>query len=228
MGIFIASTIIILWGAHLYYALTSVVPDPSNPYLYIHVIIQGFLFTGLFITGHDAMHNTVAKNRNVNKFFGYLTCFLFAGLSFKRLLKNHRLHHRYPATERDPDYSPGSQNIFRWMSLFMYHYVTVTQLIIMAVTFNLLKLFSNDISLIVFWVIPAFLGTFQLFFFGTYGPHKLPHTESMLPHKARSQKKNDFIAFISCYYFGYHYEHHESPGTPWWRLPVFKKNYLQK
>jgi beta-carotene ketolase (CrtW type) len=23
---------------------------------------------------------------------------------------------------------------------------------------------------------------------------------------------------ISCYFFGYHFEHHESPQTPWWRL----------
>jgi beta-carotene ketolase (CrtW type) len=23
---------------------------------------------------------------------------------------------------------------------------------------------------------------------------------------------------LSCYFFGYHFEHHDSPGTPWWRL----------
>jgi beta-carotene ketolase (CrtW type) len=25
-------------------------------------------------------------------------------------------------------------------------------------------------------------------------------------------------AFVSCYFFGYHYEHHDSPATPWWLL----------
>jgi beta-carotene ketolase (CrtW type) len=27
---------------------------------------------------------------------------------------------------------------------------------------------------------------------------------------------------LSCYFFGYHYEHHESPQTPWWKLYQIK------
>lgn len=223
MGITIAITIILVWGFHLFYSLNSVIIEPGNSYVYLHVLIQGFLYTGLFITGHDAMHKTVARGIKTNKFFGYLTCFLFAGLSFNRLLKNHKLHHKYPASEEDPDYSTKSQNFFYWFLLFMKRYVTITQLVIMAITFNLLKFLFSDISLIVFWVIPAFLGTFQLFYFGTYVPHKVPHTEEMMPHKARTQKGNLVLGFLSCYYFGYHYEHHESPTTPWWGLPRYKK-----
>jgi hypothetical protein len=33
-----------------------------------------------------------------------------------------------------------------------------------------------------------------------------------------AEKKNHVLAFFSCYFFGYHYEHHHSPGTPWWML----------
>jgi beta-carotene ketolase (CrtW type) len=29
-------------------------------------------------------------------------------------------------------------------------------------------------------------------------------------------------AFISCYFFGYHYEHHDQPYLPWWKLAAAK------
>jgi beta-carotene ketolase (CrtW type) len=61
MGITIAITIILVWGFHLFYSLNSVIIEPGNSYVYLHVLIQGFLYTGLFITGHDAMHKTVAE-----------------------------------------------------------------------------------------------------------------------------------------------------------------------
>jgi beta-carotene ketolase (CrtW type) len=40
----------------------------------------------------------------------------------------------------------------------------------------------------------------------------------MGPHKARTQKKNHFWAMLSCYFFGYHREHHEDPHIAWWQL----------
>jgi beta-carotene ketolase (CrtW type) len=70
----------------------------------------------------------------------------------------------------------------------------------MVVAFNILKIWFDEFSIIMFWVIPAFLGTFQLFFFGTYLPHKYPHTKNRQPYKARTQKKNHFLAMISCYF----------------------------
>ncbi len=63
--------------------------------------------------------------------------------------------------------------------------------------------------------IPAGLSTLQLFYFGTYLPHMGEETNA---HHSHSQSKNHLWAFISCYFFGYHFEHHDSPGTPWWRL----------
>lgn len=71
----------------------------------------------------------------------------------------------------------------------------------MVVAFNILKIWFDEFSIIMFWVIPAFLGTFQLFFFGTYLPHKYPHTKNRQPYKARTQKKkpffgNDFVLFF--------------------------------
>jgi beta-carotene ketolase (CrtW type) len=226
MGIIIAFIIISIWASHLFYSLLYVSADFTNPVFYLHILLQGYLYTGLFITAHDAMHGTVSKNKFINKSIGSISTLLFAGLSYNKLIKNHFKHHKNPGEEEDPDFYTKSQNFFIWWGTFLWRYTTITQLIIMAVVFNVLKIWFDEISIIVFWVVPAFLGTFQLFFFGTYLPHKYPHTDKMQPHKARTQKRNHLWAMLSCYFFGYHYEHHESPRTPWWRLYKLKEGNL--
>jgi beta-carotene ketolase (CrtW type) len=60
MGIFIAIAVMAAWAAHLWYILTAVEVAPDNPWMYAHLIVQAYFYTGLFITGHDAMHGVVA------------------------------------------------------------------------------------------------------------------------------------------------------------------------
>ena len=164
------------------------------------------------------MHGTVSHNRTLNYFLGFLSTMLYAGMWYPMLIKKHRAHHAWPGTKKDPDYHVGNQNFFVWWFSFMKAYLTIWQIIIMAVLFNVGLIFFTELQLIVLWIIPAFLSTFQLFYFGTYLPHRLPHTEEMLPHNARTQRRNHLWAFVSCYFFGYHSEHHDSPRTPWWQL----------
>ena len=152
-----------------------------------------------------------------------IAAFLFAAFSYRKLHRNHMKHHRWPGEERDPDFYPKSQNFLVWFAVFFYRYATVLQIVIMAALFNVLIRLVPTANVILFWMIPAFLGTFQLFYFGTYRPHRYPHTEDMHPHNARSQRKQHLLAMLSCYFFGYHHEHHESPGTPWWRLYRIKQ-----
>jgi beta-carotene ketolase (CrtW type) len=220
MGLVLALLITGLWGGHLAYILTSVEVAWSNPWMYLHILIQAYLYTGLFITGHDAMHQTVSKNKRINQAIGTAAVFLFAGMSYQRLIKNHWEHHKYPASEKDPDFYVRSQNFFAWWFMFMVRYTTLWQLIAMGVIFNLLYHLAGvgAPSLVVFWIIPAFMGTFQLFYFGTFLPHRKPHTEAMGKHRARTLKRNHLWAMLSCYFFGYHNEHHLYPGVPWWRL----------
>ncbi len=218
MGILIALSVILIWLCHLIYILTSVDVDFLSPIFYMHLLLQTYFYTGLFITGHDAMHQTVSRNKSINRAIGTAAAFLYAGLSYKRLIVNHFRHHKNPGTADDPDFNIKSQNFFVWWGSFMYRYATITQLIIMAVAFNVLKIWVDEISLWFFWVIPAILSSLQLFFFGTYLPHRKPHQHDMEPHKARTQKKNHLWAMLSCYFFGYHFEHHDSPHTPWWQL----------
>lgn len=223
MGLFIAFIIFLLWAGHLVYSLLVVSVNLLSPFFYIHIFIQTFFYTGLFITAHDAMHGTVAKNRKINNYVGRLATTFFAFLSYKILSEKHYLHHRFPATENDPDFSPQSNNFFVWWFTFMKNYTTWWQILLMAVTFNILLIWFNEAQLLSFWVIPAIFSTFQLFFFGTYLPHRKPFSEEMKPHNSRSLPKNHLAAMLSCYFFGYHWEHHNSPTTPWWKLYQIKK-----
>lgn len=225
MGILIALTVVLLWAGHLAYMFVFVQFSLVNPWMYLHIFIQAYMYTGLFITGHDAMHGNVSRYQWVNTLTGTVAVFLYAGMSYRKLRKNHGLHHRYVAGEGDPDYFVGSQNFWRWWAVFMWRYLTLFQIIVMAVVFNLLLyLFPawGEAKILVYWALPAILGTFQLFYFGVYWPHRLPHTPEMGIHKARTLRKNHLWAMISCYFFGYHYEHHDDQNVPWWRLFMMK------
>jgi beta-carotene/zeaxanthin 4-ketolase len=217
-GLFAAGLIITAWAAHLAYSLAATGTTGSVARAVLHVAIQSYLYTGLFITAHDAIHGSVTSNRKLNTAIGRTASTLFAAFSYSRLQRNHMKHHRWPGTERDPDFSVRYRNPLFWFAEFFLRYVTILQIVIMAILFNLLSLLVPTERVILFWMVPAFLGTFQLFYFGTYRPHLLPHTAEMEPYRARSQRHNHVWAMASCYFFGYHHEHHASPGTPWWRL----------
>ncbi len=212
-GVIIASTIILLWFASLAYLLQMDI-SWSNPLIYLGILIQTYLYTGLFITAHDAMHGIVSENKKLNHTIGWISAILFSYNFYWRLFPKHHEHHRFVATEKDPDYHSSGKFII-WYLSFIRQYVSVWQILLMAATFNILKLFLPTENLVVFWMVPAVLSTLQLFYFGTYLPHM---GESDNKHHSKSQTKNHFWAFVSCYFFGYHYEHHDSPGTPWWRL----------
>ena len=222
-GLIIAISVILLWLAHLVYSLLYIEVYFTNVWMYVHMIVQTHLFTGLFITGHDGMHGVIRPgHEKTNRVVGTMASFLYAGLSYTRLKKNHQKHHQNPGTNEDPDYCARSQNFFVWYFTFMWRYVTIWQIIIMALLFNALLTWFSEARLILLWIVPAFLSTFQMFYFGVFAPHRQPHVDDMMPYRSRTLRRNHFWAFLSCWFFGYHYEHHNSPQTPWWRLYAAK------
>ncbi|TSD64193.1 fatty acid desaturase [Inquilinus sp. KBS0705] len=185
----------------------------SNPLLYLFILVQMHLYTGLFITAHDAMHGTVAPNKTANNLIGYLCTFLYASFWYGQLYTKHHKHHNHVHTDDDPDYHNGG--FFSWYVRFIRNYLSIWQIVVMAVLFNVFKLLVPQANLLLFWVVPSLLSTLQLFYFGTYLPHKGEHDNK---HQSRSLRRNHLMAFFSCYFFGYHYEHHDSPWLPWWKL----------
>ncbi len=192
------------------------------------VLVQTFLYTGLFITAHDAMHGTVLpRYPRVNRAVGALAVGLYALFSYQKLLKCHWDHHRHPASEEDPDFHDGeNEGTLRWYVHFMKGYLSVPQLLGMALVFNVL-MYGAGIgveNLLLFWVAPALLSTWQLFYFGTLLPHREPEGGYEDHHRAQSNDFSPWVSFLTCYHFGYHWEHHERPDLPWWRLPAYRRH----
>ena len=218
MGVLVACTVLVLWVGSLAALLVHGAAGMSPSLVVLVVLVRTWLTVGLFITAHDAMHHSVSKHRLVNDAFGYVACFLFAAMSYGRLVRNHGRHHAAPGTADDPDFGMRSQALPVWFFTFMARYTTVLQVVTMAVLYNLLHLRFGDGTLWAFWVGPALLGSVQLFLFGTYLPHHPPHTAAMGEHRARSARWGHAASLLTCFFFGYHREHHEQPGVPWWRL----------
>ena len=223
-GIFWALLIIGCWFLNLYIGITLELSF-SNPWVYVLILLQTHLYTGLFITSHDSIHGVVSTQYpKINDALGKFCTILFAFNQYGKLKAKHHMHHKHVNTENDPDVHQG--NFFIWWFKFMWQYVTWQQVLAMAITYNLLKLWFPMWNLILMWELPAILSTLQLFYFGTYLPHRGTHEEDNV-QQSRSQSKNHVWAFISCYFFGYHYEHHAYPYLPWWKLPLAKEKTLE-
>jgi beta-carotene/zeaxanthin 4-ketolase len=203
MGTIIGLLILLAWTGHLVYCFFVFAPSGLESVWIqaaVHLVLQAYLTTGLFITAHDAMHGSVSRSRAINHALGFIACFLFAGMSYARLRVNHYEHHRAPASEHDPDFYTHSQNFWRWFGSFIWRYKTWSQIAVMAVFYNLFQHLGHvsELKIWLFWMLPSFFGSLQLFYVGTYLPHRLPLTSEMLPHHARSQRKNHLWAMVSC------------------------------
>ena len=191
-------------------------------------LLQTWLFTGLFITAHDAMHGTVSPSRpRLNRALGALSAALYAAFRFRELLPAHHAHHDHAGTPgADPDFHDGQRTGFvAWFLTFMRRYLRVRQIIILTLVFQVLHhgLGLPLQNLLLFWVAPSLASTIQLFGFGTYLTHRVPEGGHTNPHNARTVDLPVWLSLLTCYHFGYHEEHHESPGTPWWRLPAARR-----
>lgn len=187
------------------------------------VAVLCWLNVGLFITAHDAMHGSLAPGRpRVNLWAGRIALGLYAGFSFDRLRAKHFDHHRHAGTAEDPDFSASHPRRFwPWYFGFFRQYFGVREFAILAaaLAFYLLVLRAGVANMLLFWALPAILSSLQLFLFGTYLPHRQNDAGFADRHNARSNDYGWLASLLTCFHFGYHHEHHRSPGTPWWRLP---------
>ncbi len=226
-GILIAGTIFCLWASSLVLLLSLDVAKLHPIGIVLAILWQMFLYTGLFITAHDAMHGQVCpQNSKINYFIGSLALLVYGLFSYKHLLKKHWEHHHYPASEHDPDFHDGKhRNFFAWYFYFMKRYWSWTRLIGLIMLFHGLHLIFRvpENNLTLFWMLPSIFSSVQLFYFGTFLPHLEPEEGYDEPHRAQSSAYPAFWSFITCYHFGYHQEHHEYPHVPWWQLPEVYK-----
>jgi beta-carotene ketolase (CrtW type) len=175
------------------------------------------------------MHGLVCPhNLKLNKGFGILAIFLYGLFSYPKLLHKHWLHHHYPATIKDPDFHDGNNaHCLAWYFHFLKGYWHWGQFSSCVIFISLIGyVFKLEpINLILFWAVPLILSSGQLFYFGTFLPHRQPPEGYDNFHRANSSNFSVICSFFSCYHFGYHREHHEHPDLPWWQLSQihFKK-----
>jgi len=184
-----------------------------------------WLYTAVFITAHEAMHGLVCPDwPRVNHAIGWLCARSFAHLDYRVLIHAHWAHHRSPAQPGlDPDFHDGVHRGFaRWFASFMLGYLSADQLVSMAFSCWLLAAVLSPTRVLVGWVLPLCASSMQLFFFGTYLPHREPDLAGVPyadHHRARSKYTwCSAVHVATCLNFGLHHEHHALPFVPWWRL----------
>ncbi|MBD2176432.1 fatty acid desaturase [Pseudanabaena sp. FACHB-1998] len=228
MGAIITLVIASLWIASLVGSFQIFVPNSSWIWLICSILIRTYLHTGLFILAHESMHgNLIPQNLRLNKIVGRLMLGIYGFLPYDRCFINHINHHRYPSQSGDPDFHGDVANPIHWYCKFMGEYFPLRSLLtfitsmIVILAILMLGFKVSLINLILFWLLPLVLSSLQLFFFGTYLPHRLVDNNLNFSPRLHSDRYMVLWSFLSCYNFGhYHWEHHEYPHVPWYKLPT--------
>jgi beta-carotene/zeaxanthin 4-ketolase len=221
-GLLVATLIVMLWIGSLVFLSFIDISQLIPLWILLGILGRTFIQTGLFIVAHDAIHGSVIpKHRRLNDSIGRLAVTLYAVLDYQKLAVNHWQHHRQPGQADDPDFHDG--NSLSWYLKFMSGYLNFQQIVIQFLVLGTMfvtlyfGLHVLLINLFLFWILPIFLSTIQLFFFGTYLPHRPSNPKNS--HQATSSNYPLILSFLTCYHFGYHWEHHEYPLLAWYDLP---------
>jgi beta-carotene ketolase (CrtW type) len=221
-GMIIAMIIILSWMGFLFLFLLSEISQLHPAQILLVIWWQTFLYTGLFITGHEAMHGLVyPDNLQINNLIGSLSVSLYGFFSYEKLLTKHWLHHNHPASVVDPDFHNGHNSQFwAWYFHFLQGYWSWWRIGTLVVIFSLISygLQISPLNLLCFVLLPSILSSLHLFYFGTFLPHREPEGGYSDAHRVQSNNLPIFWSFLTCYHFGYHKEHHENIHTPWWKL----------
>jgi beta-carotene/zeaxanthin 4-ketolase len=226
IGGLIAIAIISCWIGSLVFLLPIDVSTISWGWIFLAIFARTFLHTGLFILAHDAMHSSLLPSYpKWNDRIGAISLWLYASLPYSICRSNHAKHHQHPAQSEDPDFHDGIHtHPLQWYLKFMREYLSPQQcalflMVICGVGSIAIGLYNiSPLNLALWWILPLTLSSIQLFIFGTYLPHRQSEGENT--HHARTIDYPLFWSFLSCYHFGYHWEHHEYPRTPWYRIPA--------
>lgn len=194
--------------------------------------VQCWLSVGVFIVCHDAMHGTLVPGRpRVNGAIGAVLLALYAGFAWKQLRDAHFAHHKLAGRAGDPDFdehNPG--HFWRWYATFFRRYFGWRSLVFvhMVVGIYWLVLDIPMAQIVLLYGLPALGSSLQLFYFGTFRPHRHVAGEDAASrgptsfadhHNTRSEEFGTLASLASCFHFGYHLEHHRRPDVPWWALP---------
>ena len=229
-GLLLAAAIITAWAtAFIYGVFVFELALASAPMAIGLIALQTWLYAGLFIIAHDTMHGSfLPRAPKINAFIGQAILTVYAGFNWRYMRDAHHQHHDTPGTGQDPDFNASDPHKFwPWYMKWFLTYFTWSQFaFLFAVTLIFIfALKASYFNVVIFWAVPAIASSLQLFYFGTYLPHR--HGEAFPDHhNARTNNYGYLASLLSCFHFGYHHEHHLYPHEPWWRLPARRKESL--
>jgi beta-carotene ketolase (CrtW type) len=232
IGLTLAFAIVIAWIAlHIATVFFFPLSWSTAPLAAVVVVVQTWLYVGMFIVAHDCMHGSLVPFKPwANKLMGRVCLFLYAGFFFDELNRAHHRHHRHSGTHDDPDFDDHPPyGYWRWFAKFFLEYFSLKQVAILVAVF-LVYTFVFNVSqwnALIFWGVPGVLSALQLFTFGTYLPHRPAETPFPDRHNARTNNLPPWLSLLTCFHFGYHHEHHLYPTVPWWRLPSVRGKRVQ-
>ena len=194
--------------------------------------VQCWLSVGVFIVCHDAMHGSlIPGNPRANSAIGALLLFLYAGFAWRRLRAAHFDHHKLAGRIGDPDFDEEHPaDFWRWYATFFRRYFGWRSLVFVHTVVGIywLVLDVPMVQIVLLYGLPALGSSLQLFYFGTFRPHR--HSDEASPagrfadrHNTRSEDFGVATSLATCFHFGYHLEHHRRPDVPWWALPQARR-----
>lgn len=182
--------------------------------LFLTSLILTWLYTGIFISVHDCIHNDYTIH-------GIIMSHYYSFIDYKILRENHFKHHTYSGTQLDPDFS--EEKMINWFFSFMKKYSTIKQFVLLGIKYNLYLYFFPKINVFFLTILPPILSALQLFYFGIYIPHNKNNVYEDKNNAYTDYNKSRLFHLLTCFNFGYHHEHHLYPKIQWWYLSPEEK-----
>jgi len=232
-GLALAAAIFGGWLAiHLWAMFAFRLTWASLPFALAVAALQCWLSVGLFIVSHDAMHGSLAPGRpRLNARVGAALLFLYAGFGWRRMRDAHFAHHRAPGSRDDPDFDADHpRHFWLWYTGFLRRYFGWRSglYVSLVVAAYWLVLDVPMVKIVLLYGLPAIGSSLQLFYFGTFRPHRHDGSQFADRHNARSEGFGPWLSLASCFHFGYHHEHHLAPHVPWWGLPAARRRARER
>jgi len=214
-------------GIHAYGMFVFELTWTNWPFALALAAVQCWLSVGVFIVCHDAMHGSLVPGKpKLNGAIGTVLLALYAGFAWRQLRDAHFAHHKLAGHAGDPDFDEHHPGDFRrWYATFFRRYFGWRSILFVHTVVGIywLVLDIPMVQIVMLYGLPALASSLQLFYFGTFRPHRhMPGEDAAAfadRHNTRSEGFGTIASLATCFHFGYHLEHHRRPDVPWWALP---------
>ena len=130
----------------------------------------------MFIIALDTMHSSLVPGQiRVNAVIGAFPLFIYAGFGWRKLRDAHFAHHLHVGTTADPDFNADNfRNFWPWYRLFFKRYFGWWSMAyVWTIVLGYFIVFDAPMeNVVLLYGLPAIASSIQLFYFGTYLPHR--------------------------------------------------------